>query len=122
DAPGAGGLKGNVEEGAKQILNLASVPKFEGIVVETIVSEMLRLPKAEHAVVFYGATIIELCKLQSTIHPALGAAISYLYDALPSLQVECVDRFLEWFAFHLSNFDFKWLWAEWANAANQVQN
>ena len=35
-------------------------------------------------------------------------------------QVECVDRFLSWFAFHLSNFDFKWLWAEWAAAAKQV--
>ena len=122
EAPGAGGLKGIVEEGAKQILNLPSVPKFEGVVIETIVGEMFRLPRAEHPTVFYGALLIELCKLQSTLHPALGAAISYLYKALPELQPECTDRFLDWFSFHLSNFDFKWLWADWTGAAMQPRH
>ncbi len=50
DLPGVGGLKGCVLEGAKQILNLPSVPKFEGVVVETIIGEIMRLPKSQHQV------------------------------------------------------------------------
>jgi len=115
--PGAGGIKGGVVEGAKQILNLPSIPKFEGVVIETIVAEMMRLPKANHQVVYYTCMIIELCKLQSTIHPPLGAAINYLFNKIPVLQVECVDRFIEWLSMHLSNFDFQWLWADWVKVA-----
>ena len=111
--PGVGGLKGNVVEGAKQILSLPPIPKFEGVVVEAILSEMLRLPNSTHPVAYYASALIELCRLQSTMHPALGAAINYLFDAVPTMQVECVDRVVEWLSLHFSNFDWKWLWADW---------
>jgi hypothetical protein len=64
DQPGVGGLKGNIHEGAKQILNLPNVPKFEGAVVEAIMGEILRLPSPSHPTVYYGCMMIELCKLQ----------------------------------------------------------
>jgi hypothetical protein len=85
DQPGVGGLKGNIHEGAKQMLNLPNVPKFEGAVVEAILGELMRLPAPAHPTVYYSCMLIELCKLQSTIHPALGAAINYLFDALPQV-------------------------------------
>mmetsp|Transcript_2170 Transcript_2170/g.5691 ORF Transcript_2170/g.5691 Transcript_2170/m.5691 type:complete len:724 (-) Transcript_2170:299-2470(-) len=112
--PGVGALKGNVLEGAKQILNLPSVPKFEGIVVETIIGEMMRLPAPPHKSVFYASMLVELCKLQSTVAPPIGAAVGYLFDAIGRLQAECLDRLEDWLSFHLSNLEFKWLWGDWA--------
>ena len=29
------------------------------------------------------------------------------------LDVEAAQRFAEWFAVHMSNFGFKWVWKEW---------
>ena len=92
DQPGVGGLKGNIHEGAKQMLNLPNVPKFEGAVVEAILGELMRLPAPAHPTVYYSCMLIELCKLQSTIHPALGAAINYLFEKIPYMQVECADK------------------------------
>ena len=119
DQPGVGGLKGNIHEGAKQMLNLPNVPKFEGAVVEAIVGELLRLPTPAHPTVYYGCMLIELCKLQSTVHPALGAAINYLFEKLPVMQAECADRFADWLSFHFSNLDFKWLWRDWLKVLEQ---
>jgi len=119
DQPGVGGLKGNIHEGAKQILNLPNIPKFEGAVVEAIMGEILRMPTPAHPTVYYGCMMIELCKLQSTLHPALGAAINYLFEKIPYMQVECADRLADWLSFHLSNLDFKWLWRDWTKVVEQ---
>jgi nuclear cap-binding protein subunit 1 len=32
-----------------------------------------------------------------------------------SQDVECAQRFSTWFAWHLSNNDFKWTWNDWAD-------
>lgn len=112
-------MKGNIHEGAKQILNLPNVPKFEGAVVEAIMGEILKLPSPPHPTVYYSCMMIELCKLQSTLHPALGAAINYLFDKIPYMQVECTDKLADWLSFHLSNLDFKWLWRDWVKVVRQ---
>ena len=80
--------------------------------------EILRIPSPAHPTVYYGCMMIELCKLQSTLHPALGAAINYLFEKIPYMQAECADRLADWLSFHLSNLDFKWLWSDWAKVVD----
>lgn len=72
--------------------------------------------------VYYYALITDLCKLSpSTVGPAVGKSIRKLYRLLEdtgsvddgALDVEVARRFVEWFAVHMSNFNFNWVWKEW---------
>jgi nuclear cap-binding protein subunit 1 len=38
------------------------------------------------------------------------------------MDVESLTIFTKWFAHHLSNFDYKWLWEQWKNIQNKEQN
>lgn len=64
---------------------------------------------------YYFALITELCKLSpSTIGPAVGKSIRKIYALLgDGLDVEMAEKFSEWFAVHMSNFNFLWVWKEW---------
>ena len=76
---------------------------------------MLVLPRPIHKPMYYVALITELCKAQpQTTGPALGKSIRKLYSYLgDGLDVEAAHRFTEWFAIHMSNFGFQWVWKEW---------
>lgn len=73
------------------------------------------LPQSSQKPIYYISLITELCKLSpSTAGPAVGKSIRKLYSALAeSLDVEVARRFAEWFAVHMSNFGFQWVWKEW---------
>lgn len=43
----------------------------------------------------------------------LAQAVDLIMAKIDEMDVECVDRFSEWFAYHLANFDFKWDWNSW---------
>ncbi|KAH8102808.1 MIF4G like-domain-containing protein [Phellopilus nigrolimitatus] len=89
--------------------------QLESCVMECILAKLLVLPRATHKSVYYIALITELCKLQpSTAGPAVGKSIRKLYNYLgDGLDVEAGHRFAEWFATHMSNFGFAWVWKEW---------
>lgn len=76
---------------------------------------MLVVPDSQHKPIYYFSLITELCKLSpSTIGPAVGKSIRKLYTFLgDGLDVEIAQRFSEWFAIHMSNFNFQWVWKEW---------
>ncbi|EPS41080.1 hypothetical protein H072_5015 [Dactylellina haptotyla CBS 200.50] len=88
--------------------------KPEDICVDAIFTNIFQLPQPEHKLVYYHATLTEVCKLApQAVAPSLGRAIRYLYRNLESMDVELRYRFIDWFAHHLSNFGYTWKWTEW---------
>ncbi|EKM59547.1 uncharacterized protein PHACADRAFT_250116 [Phanerochaete carnosa HHB-10118-sp] len=89
--------------------------QLESTVIETILGTLFLLPDPQHKAVYYIALITELCKLSpSTVGPAVGKSIRKLYGLLSDgLDVALACRFIDWFAVHMSNFGFQWVWKEW---------
>ncbi|KIM34800.1 hypothetical protein M413DRAFT_450056 [Hebeloma cylindrosporum] len=89
--------------------------QLESTIIETVLGAYLILPESSKKSIYYIALITELCKLSpSTVGPAVGKSIRKLYTSLSDgLDVEAARRFAEWFAVHMSNFGFAWVWKEW---------
>ncbi|KAI9063483.1 cap binding protein 80-PB [Trametes sanguinea] len=89
--------------------------QLEITILETILGASFVLPEATFKAIYYIALITELCKSSpQTVGPAVGKSIRKLYALLSDgLDVEVAHRFAEWFAVHMSNFGFQWVWKEW---------
>ncbi|KAJ6627344.1 MIF4G like-domain-containing protein [Mycena sp. CBHHK59/15] len=89
--------------------------QLESTVIENVLGSYFVLPESTHKSIYHIGLITELCKLSpSTVGPAVGKSIRKLYNTLgEGLDVEVARRFAEWFAVHMSNFGFQWVWKEW---------
>lgn len=92
-----------------------SIP-LEHCIVEVIFSQLFRLPDAPYLELFYSALFIELCrKSPHRFTDVLTQATHILYKRTSHMQLTCVERFVRWFSYHLSNFHFRWMWDEWSD-------
>lgn len=88
--------------------------KPEDVIVDATFGQLLQLPAPEHKLVYYHSVLTEACKLApAAVAPSLGRAIRFLYRNVERMDLELCQRFLDWFAHHLSNFGFTWKWTEW---------
>lgn len=98
----------NVMEAARFILK-ALPPKDA---VSSLLNLLLRQTDLhEHEECKLHAVLVHACRADRvTFPPALAKA---LRESIRDDQEEVRFRLAKWFAFHLSNFDFKWMWEEW---------
>ncbi|CAO3576982.1 unnamed protein product [Absidia cylindrospora] len=84
------------------------------ILMESLLSQMMTLPKSPYRLIFFSTLMAELVRLNTQTFPkALGRSVKLLFDRLPTMDAECVSRFWSWFGHHLSNFGFQWDWVAW---------
>ncbi|KTG37452.1 hypothetical protein cypCar_00025158, partial [Cyprinus carpio] len=79
-------------------------------IVEVIFGELFQLPGPPHIDVMYTALLIELCKLQPG---SLPQVVSFI------LTENHANLLINWFSHHLSNFQFRWSWDDWADCLTQ---
>ncbi|KAF2653733.1 cap binding protein [Lophiostoma macrostomum CBS 122681] len=88
--------------------------KTEDLIIDAIFSQLFKLPSPEHKLAYYHSLITQCCKIApAAIAPSLGRGIRAIYKNLDIMDLELTYRFLDWFSHHLSNFEFRWRWAEW---------
>lgn len=88
--------------------------KPEDVTIDAIFSQIFQLPTPEHRLVYYHSIITESCKISpGAVAPTLGRAIRFLFRNIDQMDMELSYRFMDWFAHHLSNFEFRWKWTEW---------
>lgn len=110
----------DVQECSKQILRIPVLhPDFEAIAVETLFSQLLRLPAPRFLPLFY-CRLLEACaEKQTSMVKLIDEAFQSLFRRLPDMDDQCLDQLAEIFACHLANTAYQ---ADWKIFAGETVN
>jgi len=104
---------------AEQLINLPASFESKYLIVEGIIFKMLTLPYPRHHFIFFGKITIELFRKETKRWPrVVGPLINSLFHDIQNIDTEARDRLIEWFSFHLANFNFQWPWENWSNVCS----
>jgi len=92
----------DIDECSKQLLRIPLLhPHFEAIIVETLFSQMLRLPNPAQLPLFYSRLLQALVDKQFSVKQVLERAYAALFEQLPVLDEDAVEVLAEAYAYHL---------------------
>ncbi|MCP9260010.1 hypothetical protein DINM_003398 [Dirofilaria immitis] len=111
--PGAHSIERFLCSTACQLSKKAMVP-INYMILEAIFSQLFRLPHPPLRPLFYGSLMIELCKMKD-MPQVIAQAAELFYQRIDTMQLECIDRLIDWFSYHISNFEYRWSWIDWDN-------
>lgn len=101
--------------GAERLLTFPMLNKVDGEIVEGLFSQLCAMPEPTFAPVYYGTLFVDLCRVKDSRLPIkLLTAVEAMFQDAGLFDPESFDRLTEWFSFHLSNFEYKWNWSDWA--------
>lgn len=99
------------------------------ILIETLLGELFTLPQPRHREILYHSLLFELSKLfypsrnpeelKSNFDVILNEAIKVLYENLDTMNVTCIQRFINWFSFHLNNTEYIYPWQSWNDSVSK---
>lgn len=113
---------------ARHLINMhyADQLPIKHLLIETILGELLTLPRPKHQEIFYHTLLYEFARI---FHPSknpedlkynydivLNEAVKVLYENLDSISVSCFTRLVKWLSFHLNNSEFVYPWQTWQDA------
>ena len=102
-------------EVSKELLSLTAEDfVYHHIICETFFSCLFHLPHATVPEVALSAIMVNLFKATASIHPVVGRSINEVFGLVDTLDAQCRDRFIQWFSFHIAQFDFNWAWPAWS--------
>ncbi|KAI3381742.1 hypothetical protein SNEBB_000680 [Seison nebaliae] len=98
---------------------------YYSLILEVIFQQMFTMPHLPYNFIFYSSLLVDLCNEKHLeFPPFLGKITDLIFEKLNYFNFICVNRFALWFSHHLSNFQYKWNWNEWADvlAAEDVNS
>lgn len=100
---------------AERLLTIPMLKSADDEIVEGLFSQLCALPEPTFAPIYYGTLFVDLCRVKDSRLPIkLLTAVEAMFQDAGQLDPESFDRLTEWFSFHLSNFEYKWNWSDWA--------
>lgn len=94
---------------------------YAALAAELLLSELLRLPAGEWRPIFYAQALVSCSRLLPALPGQLERLVQLLYARLSRLDPELAHRLAEWLAYHLSNTDWRWPWAQYVGPRDPAQ-
>ncbi|XP_049851719.1 uncharacterized protein LOC126326595 [Schistocerca gregaria] len=116
-------FRSSISDLPKYILNIPFNPSQLYVVLcEVLFKDLLRSFYSSYPVAHYGSIISTICFHAGPFIPLLAEAVERLFRTLDHMNYPSTFHLAEWFAFHLSNTNFRWSWEDWAESLSNNQN